>query len=164
MGGKPVERSFGVFLATVGSAGNCCSVFSRTMIYFARARVYQIADQRTARYPVTFALHIALLLEHNRCCVDVAPANDFVGDQVSGSRDEETTSGSGLALFRFCHFSCTVFRVASLVPCKIMWFKIAPVLYCKLYAVLCWPQPRSCSRSPVSQQCSLLRVCWRLMF
>lgn len=98
-------------------------------VFRPRARVCQIADQRTARYPVTFALHIALLLEHNRCCVDVAPANDFVGDQVSGSRDEETTSGSGLGLFRFCHFSCSVFCVASLVLCKIiLWFKIAPVL------------------------------------
>eukprot|EP00752_Nemacystus_decipiens_P001683 g1633.t1 len=40
-----------------------------------------IADQRTATFPVTFALHIILLLEHNRCCVEVAPDNDFVGDE-----------------------------------------------------------------------------------
>eukprot|EP00903_Cladosiphon_okamuranus_P015565 g14370.t1 len=40
-----------------------------------------IADQRSAKYPVTFALHILLLLEHNRCCVEVAPANGFEGDE-----------------------------------------------------------------------------------
>lgn len=50
---------------------------------FARAYVYQIADQRSAKYPVTFALHIALLLEHNRCCVEVAPANGFEEEEVS---------------------------------------------------------------------------------
>ena len=43
---------------------------------------FQIADQRTADFPVTFALHIVLLLEHNRCCVDVAPTLGFEGDEV----------------------------------------------------------------------------------
>ncbi|CAM9820602.1 unnamed protein product, partial [Ectocarpus sp. 4 AP-2014] len=40
-----------------------------------------MADQRPAQYPVTFALHIMLLLEHNRCCVEVAPENGFEGDE-----------------------------------------------------------------------------------
>ncbi|CAM9852240.1 unnamed protein product, partial [Ectocarpus sp. 8 AP-2014] len=40
-----------------------------------------IADQRTARFPLTFALHVVLLLEHNRCCVDVAPALNYTGDE-----------------------------------------------------------------------------------
>ncbi|CAB1101232.1 unnamed protein product [Ectocarpus sp. CCAP 1310/34] len=40
-----------------------------------------IADQRTARFPLTFALHIVLLLEHNRCCVDVAPGLNYTGDE-----------------------------------------------------------------------------------
>eukprot|EP00752_Nemacystus_decipiens_P002581 g2416.t2 len=40
-----------------------------------------IADQRTARFPVTFALHVVLLREHNRCCVEIAPAQGFEGDE-----------------------------------------------------------------------------------
>ncbi|CBJ27734.1 peroxidase [Ectocarpus siliculosus] len=40
-----------------------------------------IADQRTARFPLTFALHVVLLLEHNRCCVDVAPALNYTSDE-----------------------------------------------------------------------------------
>lgn len=45
----------------------------------------KIADQRTAKFPVTLALHIVLILEHNRCCVDIAPAIGFEGDEVSQS-------------------------------------------------------------------------------
>lgn len=44
----------------------------------------QVADQRTARFPVTFALHVVLLLEHNRCCVEFAPTLGYEGDEVSG--------------------------------------------------------------------------------
>ncbi|CAM9534507.1 unnamed protein product [Ascophyllum nodosum] len=40
-----------------------------------------IADQRTAKFPVTFALHIMLLLDHNRCCVEVAPGLGYEGDE-----------------------------------------------------------------------------------
>eukprot|EP00904_Undaria_pinnatifida_P011028 jgi/Undpi1/7055/HiC_scaffold_21.g09529.m1 len=42
---------------------------------------WMIPDQRTARFPVTFALHIMLLKEHNRCCVEVAPDNGFEEDE-----------------------------------------------------------------------------------
>lgn len=48
----------------------------------APVRANQIADQRTARYPVTFALHVSFLREHNRCCVEVAPDLGFSGDEV----------------------------------------------------------------------------------
>lgn len=41
-----------------------------------------MADQRPAKFPVTFALHIMLLAEHNRCCVDVAPELGYEGDEV----------------------------------------------------------------------------------
>ncbi|CAM9704645.1 unnamed protein product, partial [Ectocarpus fasciculatus] len=40
-----------------------------------------IADQRTARFPVTFALHVVLLLEHNRCCVEIAPGEGAETDE-----------------------------------------------------------------------------------
>ncbi|CAN0025010.1 unnamed protein product [Ectocarpus sp. 6 AP-2014] len=40
-----------------------------------------IADQRSAQFPVTFALHVMLLLEHNRCCMDIAPSEGFEGDE-----------------------------------------------------------------------------------
>ncbi|CAM9513650.1 unnamed protein product, partial [Ectocarpus sp. 13 AM-2016] len=40
-----------------------------------------IADQRSAQFPVTFALHVMLLLEHNRCCIDIAPSEGFEGDE-----------------------------------------------------------------------------------
>eukprot|EP00904_Undaria_pinnatifida_P011031 jgi/Undpi1/7058/HiC_scaffold_21.g09532.m1 len=42
---------------------------------------WMIPDQRTARFPVTFALHIMLLKEHNRCCGEVAPGNGFEEDE-----------------------------------------------------------------------------------
>ncbi|CAM9869802.1 unnamed protein product, partial [Ectocarpus sp. 12 AP-2014] len=40
-----------------------------------------IADQRTARFPVTFALHAVLLREHNRCCVEIAPGEGAETDE-----------------------------------------------------------------------------------
>ncbi|CAM9150376.1 unnamed protein product [Ectocarpus sp. 12 AP-2014] len=40
-----------------------------------------IADQRTARFPVTFALHVVLLREHNRCCVEIAPGEGAETDE-----------------------------------------------------------------------------------
>lgn len=42
----------------------------------------QIADQRPARFPVTFALHAVLLMEHNLCCVETAPYLGYEGDEV----------------------------------------------------------------------------------
>lgn len=45
-------------------------------------RRVQIADQRTAAFPVTFALHTMLLLEHNRCCTEVAPELGYSTDEV----------------------------------------------------------------------------------
>ncbi|CAM9394854.1 unnamed protein product, partial [Laminaria digitata] len=42
---------------------------------------WMIPDQRTARFPVTFALHVMLLLEHNRCCIDDAPDDGYEGDE-----------------------------------------------------------------------------------
>eukprot|EP00904_Undaria_pinnatifida_P011027 jgi/Undpi1/7054/HiC_scaffold_21.g09528.m1 len=42
---------------------------------------WMIPDQRTARFPVTFALHIMLLKEHNRCCAEVAPVKGFEEDE-----------------------------------------------------------------------------------
>lgn len=56
----------------------------------------QIADQRSAQFPVTFALHIVLLLEHNRCCTEIAPEHGYEGDEVS--------AGEALLYFSFVIF------------------------------------------------------------
>ncbi|CAM9989804.1 unnamed protein product, partial [Ascophyllum nodosum] len=40
-----------------------------------------IGDQRTAAFPVTFALHIILLREHNICCDTIAPSLGYEGDE-----------------------------------------------------------------------------------
>lgn len=53
----------------------------------------QIADQRTAEYPVTFALHVVLLLEHNRCCSEIAPDLGYEGDEVCFMFDLVTELG-----------------------------------------------------------------------
>ena len=42
----------------------------------------QIGDQRTAMFPVTFALHITLLREHNICCDTTAPSLGYEGDEA----------------------------------------------------------------------------------
>ncbi|CAN0260725.1 unnamed protein product, partial [Discosporangium mesarthrocarpum] len=34
---------------------------------------WRLADQRSAEYPLTFALHTLLLRDHNRCCEEQAP-------------------------------------------------------------------------------------------
>ena len=69
-------------------AHGCCGIReTHHFLYFAllpsSCGLLKIADQRTARFPVTFALHIVLLLEHNRCCVEVAPGLGYEGDEVS---------------------------------------------------------------------------------
>lgn len=47
-----------------------------------RAPTRQVADQRPARMPVTFALMTLLLREHNRCCDEMAPEWDPANDEV----------------------------------------------------------------------------------
>lgn len=42
----------------------------------------QVADQRPARLPVTFALMTLLLREHNRCCDEMAPEWNPANDEV----------------------------------------------------------------------------------
>ncbi|CAM9319824.1 unnamed protein product, partial [Pylaiella littoralis] len=61
--------------------GGLMKVTARGVPYQNADGTWLIADQRTARFPVTFALHTVLLLEHNRCCADVAPRSGFEGDE-----------------------------------------------------------------------------------
>ncbi|CAM9558139.1 unnamed protein product [Pylaiella littoralis] len=61
--------------------GGFMNITARGTPYQNADGTWLIADQRTARYPATFALHIVLLLEHNRCCVEVAPGANYVDDE-----------------------------------------------------------------------------------
>ena len=81
----------------------------------------QIPDQRTARFPVTFALHIMLLKEHNRCCAEVAPVKGFEKDEVGEIR---LSSISELALQRGQYYQSTF----------LIWMKLV-VMYNALRAV-----------------------------
>lgn len=67
---------------------NQIPVLRSTLLVFADDPPPQIADQRTAKLPVTFALHTILLLEHNRCCDEIAPGMGYVGDEVSGMENK----------------------------------------------------------------------------
>ncbi|CAM9145144.1 unnamed protein product [Ectocarpus sp. 8 AP-2014] len=57
------------------------AVTERGLPYLNDDGTWLIADQRTARFPVTFALHVVLLREHNRCCVEIAPGEGAETDE-----------------------------------------------------------------------------------